>query len=138
MQVGTHGTTYGGNPLATTIGMAVLDMVLAPGFLDHVKAMGLLLKQRLAELKDTHPEVIADVRGEGLMLGLGLNVPVANFVAAGRQEKILVIPASENVARLLPPLIIKEEEIAEAIRRLDATCVRLETEMGLLQKRAAL
>jgi acetylornithine/N-succinyldiaminopimelate aminotransferase len=138
MQTGTHGTTYGGNPLATTIGMTVIDMVLAPGFLDHVKAMGLLLKQRLAELMDTHPEVIAEVRGEGLMLGLGLHVPVANFVAAGRQEKILVIPASDNVARLLPPLIIKEDEIAEAIRRLDATCVRLETEMGLLQKRAAL
>lgn len=138
MQTGTHGTTYGGNPLATTIGMTVIDMVLAPGFLDHVKAMGLLLKQRLAELMDTHPEVIAEVRGEGLMLGLGLHVPVANFVATGRQEKILVIPASDNVARLLPPLIIKEDEIAEAIRRLDATCVRLETEMGLLQKRAAL
>ncbi len=138
MQVGTHGTTYGGNPLATTIGMAVLDIVLAPGFLDHVKAMGLLLKQRLAELQDAHPDVIAEVRGLGLMQGLALHLSVANFVAAGRQEKILVIPAAENVARLLPPLIITEEEIAEAIRRLDATCLRLEAEMSLTQKRAAL
>lgn len=138
MQVGTHGTTYGGNPLATTVGMAVLDIVLGPGFLDHVKAMGLLLRERLAELQDAHPDVIADVRGLGLMLGLALHGPVANFVAAARQEKILVIPAADNVARLLPPLIITEDEIAEAIRRLDATCLRLKAEMGLTQKRAAL
>jgi acetylornithine/N-succinyldiaminopimelate aminotransferase len=138
MQVGTHGTTYGGNPLATTIGMAVLDIVLAPGFLDHVQTTGLLLKQRLAELKDSHPDIITEVRGIGLMLGLCLQIPVNNFVAAARQEKILVIPAGENVTRLLPPLIITEAEVAEAIRRLDATCVRLETEMGLVQRRAAL
>jgi acetylornithine/N-succinyldiaminopimelate aminotransferase len=138
MVVGTHGTTYGGNPLATTIGMAVLDHVLAPGFLDHVQEMGLLLQHGLAGLKDNHPEVVAGVRGLGLMLGLALNVPVADFVAAARQEKILVIPAAENVARLLPPLVIGPEDSAEAIRRLDATCLRLETDLGLVQRRAAL
>ncbi len=137
MTAGTHGTTYGGNPLATTIGMAVLDIVLAPGFFDHVRSMGFLLKQRLAELQAIHPHIIAEVRGIGLMLGLGLHLPVADFVAAARQEHILVIPAAENVARLLPPLIIKEEEVTEAIRRLDATCLRLEAEMGLTQRRAA-
>ncbi len=138
MQAGTHGTTFGGNPLATSIGMAVLDIVLAPGFLEHVQSIGLLLKQRLAELQDTHPGIIAEVRGFGLMLGLGLHVPVADFVAAARQQHILIIPAAENVARLLPPLIIKEEDVAEAIRRLDATCLRIEAEMGLTQRRAAL
>jgi len=138
MQPGTHGTTYGGNPLGTTIGMAVLDIVLAPGFLDHVKAMGVLLKQRLAGLQDAHPGIIAEIRGEGLMLGLRLHVPPGDFAAAARHEKILVIPASENVVRLVPPLIIGEEEVAEAILRLDATCLRLENEFAPSKQRAAL
>ena len=72
MTAGTHGSTFGGNPLATGVGNAVLDVVLAPGFLEHVRRMSLLLKQRLAELKDRYPSVIADVRGEGLLLGLRL------------------------------------------------------------------
>lgn len=126
MVVGTHGTTYGGNPLATSIGNAVLDVVLADGFIDHVAAMGLRLKQRLAELKDSHPSVIAEIRGEGLMQGIVATIPVGDFAAAARAEKILVIPAAENVARLLPPLIIGEEEIDEAFRRFDATCIRIE------------
>ncbi len=70
MTIGTHGSTYGGNPLATALGNAVLDVTLAPGFLDHVRRIGLLFKQRLAELKDRHPAVIAEVRGEGLLIGL--------------------------------------------------------------------
>ena len=85
MTVGTHGTTFGGNPLAMAVGNAVLDVVLAPGFLDHVERMALLLKQRLAELKDRHPAVIAEIRGEGLLLGL--RTPrrrTRDFVAAAR------------------------------------------------------
>ncbi|HYP58205.1 MAG TPA: aminotransferase class III-fold pyridoxal phosphate-dependent enzyme, partial [Beijerinckia sp.] len=112
--------------LATSIGNAVLDVVLADGFIDHVAAMGLRLKQRLAELKDSHPSVIAEIRGEGLMQGIVATIPVGDFAAAARAEKILVIPAAENVARLLPPLIIGEEEIDEAFRRFDATCIRIE------------
>jgi acetylornithine/N-succinyldiaminopimelate aminotransferase len=126
MTVGTHGTTFGGNPLATSIGDAVLDIVLAPGFIEHVALMGLKLKQGLAELKDLHPGVIAEIRGEGLMQGIAVRVPVNEFAAAARAEKILVIPAGENVARLLPPLIIGEDEIGEGIKRLDSACLRIE------------
>lgn len=125
MTIGTHGTTFGGNPLATSIGNAVLDIVLEPGFIDHVAAMGLKLKQRLAELKDRHSAVIAEIRGVGLMQGIALRVPVNDFAAAGRAEGILVIPAAENVARLLPPLIIGETEIEEAFTRFDAACRRI-------------
>jgi acetylornithine/N-succinyldiaminopimelate aminotransferase len=125
MTVGTHGTTFGGNPLATAVGSAVLDVVLADGFLDHVAKMGLLLKQRLAELKDRYGDVIAEVRGEGLMLGLVTRVPLNDFVAAAQQEKLIVIPAQESVARLLPPLTISEAEVIEGIRRLEAAAARL-------------
>ncbi len=120
MTSGTHGTTFGGNPLAMAVANAVLDVVLAPGFLDEVVAKGLRLKQKLAELKDRHPEVIADVRGQGLMLGLKLATPNTEFVADARAEKLVVIVAGDNVVRLLPPLIISDADIAEAFARLDA------------------
>lgn len=126
MTVGTHGTTYGGNPLATSIGNAVLDVVLAPGFLARVGRLGLRLKQSLAGLQERHGGIIAGIRGEGLMQGIALHVPVNEFAAAARAEGLLVIPAAENVARLLPPLIIGEEELAEAIVRFDAACLQLE------------
>ncbi len=137
MVAGTHGTTYGGNPLATTVGSAVLDIVLAPGFLERVDAMGQLLAHRLTELKDVHPGIIAEVRGIGLMLGLAVRVPIGDFVLAARQEKILVIQAAENVARILPPLIIGVEEIDEAIRRLDLACLCLEAKLGGIEQQAA-
>jgi acetylornithine/N-succinyldiaminopimelate aminotransferase len=124
MTVGSHGTTFGGNPLAASIGNAVLDVVLAPGFLEHVALIGQKLKQGLARLKERHDEIIQEIRGEGLMLGIVLRVPVNDFAAAARAEGIIVIPAAENVARLLPPLIIGEEEIGEAIVRLSAACRR--------------
>lgn len=125
MTVGTHGTTYGGNPLATSIGSAVLDVILAPGFLDAVAHKGILFKQKLAALKDQFPGVIAEVRGEGLLLGLRLNVPNTDFTLAARSEKMIVIPAGENVVRLLPPLIIGEDEMNEAIARLEKACKRM-------------
>jgi acetylornithine/N-succinyldiaminopimelate aminotransferase len=125
MTVGTHGTTYGGNPLATSIGSAVLDVILAPGFLDAVAHKGIVFKQKLAALKDQFPNVIAEVRGEGLLLGLRLNVPNTDFTLAARSEHMIVIPAGENVVRLLPPLIIEETEMNEAIARLEKTCRRM-------------
>ncbi|VTZ27647.1 Acetylornithine aminotransferase [Methylocella tundrae] len=127
MVVGTHGTTYGGNPLATSVGNAVLDVVLKPGFLADVASLGATLKRGLVGLQDAHPGVVAEIRGEGLMLGIALRVPVADFVAAARAEKIVVIPAGDNVARVLPPLIITEEEIAEGLSRLDAACRHFES-----------
>ena len=125
MIAGTHGTTYGGNPLATAVGNAVLDVVLADGFIEAVAEKGLLFKQELARLKDTYPDVVAEVRGEGLMLGLRLRVPPADFAAAGRAEHVLVIPAADNVVRLLPPLIISDAEIGEGVARLEAACRRI-------------
>ena len=126
MVVGTHGTTYGGNPLATAVGGAVFDVVTGEGFLDHVAAAGLKLKQKLAALRDTHPSIVAEVRGEGLMIGLRVTPPNGDFAVAAREEKLLVIPAGDNVVRLLPPLIVGDAEIDEALKRLDAACRRLE------------
>jgi acetylornithine/N-succinyldiaminopimelate aminotransferase len=129
MVAGTHGTTYGGNPLATSIGNAVLDIVLADGFLDHVARTGLVLKQKLAALRDRHPSVIAEVRGEGLMIGLRIADKVTNgdFTVAVRDENMLVIPAADNVIRLLPPLTISEADIEEALQRLDRACTAIES-----------
>ena len=90
MTVGTHGTTFGGNPLAMAVGNAVLDVSWRPASSSEVERKGLLLKQRLAELKDRHPSVIADVRGQGLMMGLRTCVPNTEFVAAARAQKLLV------------------------------------------------
>ncbi len=125
MTLGTHGTTYGGNPLATSVGGAVLDVIMEPGFIEVVGRKGLLFKQKLAALKDQYPNVIAEVRGEGLLLGLKLNVTNTDFAVAARAEHMLVIPAGENVVRLLPPLIIDEPEINEAIARLEKACKRM-------------
>ncbi|WP_112663818.1 aspartate aminotransferase family protein [Microvirga flavescens] len=137
MTVGSHGTTFGGNPLAMAVGNAVLDVILEPGFLEHVQKVGLLLKQRLAELKDRHPAVIAEVRGQGLMMGLRTHVPNTEFIAAARKEKLIVIAAGDNVTRLLPPLIISEAEVAEAFERMDAACTSIETELKAAAQRGA-
>jgi acetylornithine/N-succinyldiaminopimelate aminotransferase len=114
MIAGSHGSTYGGNPLATTVGNAVLDLVTAPGFLENVSRTSLLLTQRLAELKDRFPGVIAEVRGTGLLMGLKMVVPNTEFVAALRDEGLLTVGAGENVIRLIPPLIIGEAEVRVA------------------------
>jgi acetylornithine/N-succinyldiaminopimelate aminotransferase len=126
MTLGTHGTTFGGNPLAMAVGNAVLDVVLAPGFIERVGQIALRLKQSLAELKDRHPDVIAEIRGEGLMLGLKLVTPNTAFVDEARAHGLLVIGAGDNVVRLLPPLIISEAEVAEAVSRLDRTASAIE------------
>ncbi|MFO7478844.1 MAG: aspartate aminotransferase family protein [Methyloceanibacter sp.] len=125
MTAGSHGSTFGGNPLAMAVGNAVLDIVLEDGFLDHVAQMGLRLKQRLAALKDEHGEIIEDVRGQGLMLGLKCKVPNLKLLEALRAEKMLTVQASDNVVRLLPPLIVGEAEIDLAGTKLDAACAAL-------------
>jgi len=126
LTVGVHGTTFGGNPLAMAIGNAVLDIVLEPGFIERVAEKGLFLRQRLAELQDRHSRVIEEIRGEGLMMGVKLKLPPAEFANAALAEKLLVIPAGDNVVRLLPPLVVSEEEISEGVRRLDAACDAVE------------
>jgi acetylornithine/N-succinyldiaminopimelate aminotransferase len=126
MTAGTHGSTYGGNPLAMSVANAVLDVVLADGFMDQVLATSTRLRQRLAELKDRHPAVIAEVRGEGLLLGLRTVVPNTDLIAAMRAEGMLAPSAADNVVRLLPPLTIGEAEIDAAFEKLDAACARIE------------
>jgi acetylornithine/N-succinyldiaminopimelate aminotransferase len=99
--------------------------------------MGLLLKQRLAELKDRHPGVIAEVRGQGLMIGLRTQVLNTDFITAARAQKIILIGAGDNVARMLPPLIISDADIAEAMNRLDAACEAMEAELPTAAQRGA-
>jgi acetylornithine/N-succinyldiaminopimelate aminotransferase len=126
MTAGTHGSTFGGNQLAMAAANAVLDVVTSKGFLEKVRQNGLLMKQRLAELKDRHSSVIAEVRGEGLLIGLRMVPPVSEMVDELRNEEMITVAAGDNVVRLLPPLIINEAEISEAIARIDRACVKLE------------
>jgi acetylornithine/N-succinyldiaminopimelate aminotransferase len=99
--------------------------------------MGLLMKQRLAELKDRHPAVISEIRGTGLLLGLRTNVPNTEVVAAARAEKLLVITAGDNVVRLAPPLIVDEGDVGEAVARLDRACMAIERELQGVAARGA-
>lgn len=125
MTAGSHGSTFGGNPLAVAAANAVLDVMLAPGFFEHARKMSLLLKQKLAAVIDRHPEVISEVRGEGLLIGIKAVVPSADLIAALRDEKLLTVGAGDNVVRFLPPLIVNETEIEESVQRLDRACTAL-------------
>jgi len=125
MTPGSHGSTFGGNPLAVAAANAVLDVMLKPGFFDHVRKMSLLLKQKLAAVIDRHPAVLAEVRGEGLLIGVKAVVPSADLVTALREQHLLTVGAGDNVVRLLPPLIVNEAEIEEAVQRLDRACAAL-------------
>ncbi|OLB70393.1 MAG: acetylornithine transaminase [Alphaproteobacteria bacterium 13_2_20CM_2_64_7] len=125
MTTGTHGSTFGGNPLAMAAARALLDVVLADGFLERVRRVSLVLKQKLAEIKDRYPTIIAELRGEGLLVGLRAAVPSAELVDELRAEKMITAAAGDNVVRFLPPLIVSEEEVAEAVRRLERACARI-------------
>jgi acetylornithine/N-succinyldiaminopimelate aminotransferase len=125
MVAGTHGSTFGGNPLATAVGAAVLQAVLEPGFLEHVQAMSLRFKQQLAGLKDEYPHVIEEVRGSGLLTGIKVKPPYGDVVNACADEKLLAVGAGDNVVRLLPPLNVTEQELTEATRRLGQALARL-------------
>nr|WP_245327813.1 aspartate aminotransferase family protein [Xanthobacter flavus] len=130
MTVGTHGSTYGGNPLAMAVGNAVLDVVLEEGFLDRVNRVAGRFQQRLAELRDSHPAVIAELRGQGLLLGIKAAVPAPELIAALREEGMLVPGAAENVIRLLPPLNVSEEEVGIAADKIEAACRRIEARLA--------
>ncbi|TRD22569.1 aspartate aminotransferase family protein [Palleronia caenipelagi] len=120
MTTGTHGSTYGGNPLACAVGGKVLDIVTEPAFLDRVSAASGRLRQGLEGLVASHPDIFEGVRGQGLMVGLKLRVPPADLVAAARDQHLLTVPAADNVVRLLPPLNITDEEIDAGLKALDA------------------
>jgi acetylornithine/N-succinyldiaminopimelate aminotransferase len=125
MVAGTHGSTYGGNPLAMAVGNAVLDAVLEPGFLARVGATGLRLKQELARIKDEHADVVEEVRASGLLAGIKVKPPMGEVVGACLGEKLLTVGAGENVVRLLPPLNVTDAEISEAAQRLSAALKRV-------------
>ena len=135
MVAGTHGSTFGGNPMAMAIGNAVLDVLLAPGFLEGVRKKALLFKQRLAEIHDRHSDVISEVRGDGLLLGLRTTIPNTELVDALRAEHLLAVAAGDNVVRLLPALIISDSEIGEVINRIDRAATNIER--ALAAKREA-
>ena len=126
MVAGAHGSTYGGNPLATAVGNAVLDEVLSDGFLDHVNAMAGRLRQKLGGLVDAHPDILEGARGEGLMMGLKCKATSIDLVNACYEQDLLTVPAADNVVRILPPLIVSEAEIDEAVERIDKACSALE------------
>ena len=130
MVAGTHGSTYGGNPLAMAVGNAVLVVVLADGFLDHVRDVALVFRQGLASLQDRFPDVIAEIRGEGLMLGIKAKIPTAELLKAVRAEHLLAVPAGDNVLRLLPPLVTTADEAREGLARLERAIERLGAVIG--------
>jgi acetylornithine/N-succinyldiaminopimelate aminotransferase len=125
MGPGSHGSTFGGNPLAVAAANAVLDVMLKPGFFDHVQKMSLLLKQKLASVVDRYPGVLAEVRGEGLLIGVKAVVPSTDLVTALRNEKLLTVGAGDNVVRFLAPLIVSEAEVDQAIKSLERACAAL-------------
>ena len=125
MTPGTHGSTFGGNPLAMAAGNAVLDVVLEPGFLDAVQSKANRLNQGLTRLYDQYPGVVEEMRGEGLLMGLKLRPPVGDAIIAAAEEKLLVVAAGDNVIRILPPLNVGDDEIGEAIERLARSFARL-------------
>ncbi len=127
MIAGTHGSTYGGNPLACAIGCAVMTEMTREGFMEDVSRLAGHLRQGLESLVATHPDVFEFVRGEGLMLALGCKVPVMDVVNAGYDHKVIIVPASDNVVRLLPPLNIDIYDLDEALWRLDQVATALES-----------
>ena len=119
MVAGTHGSTYGGNPLACAVGAKVMEIITAPAFLAEVNRKAALLSQKLEALVAAHPTIFESVRGQGLILGLKCKIAPADLVNAGYAQHLLTVPAADNVLRLLPPLTISDAEITEAVARLD-------------------
>jgi acetylornithine/N-succinyldiaminopimelate aminotransferase len=122
MTAGTHGSTFGGNPLAMAVANAVLDVMLADGFLEGVERIGALLGARLEDLVGRHPRILAGLRGRGLMRGLECVVPAAEMMARLREAGLLTVVAAENVVRIVPPLTIDESHVEEASAILERVC----------------
>jgi acetylornithine/N-succinyldiaminopimelate aminotransferase len=129
MSPGSHGSTFGGNPLAVAAANAVLDVMLKPGFFDHVQKMSLLIKQKLASVVDRYPSVLSEVRGEGLLVGVKAVVPSGDLVAALRDQKLLTVGAGDNVVRFLAPLIVNESEIDHSVQCLERACADLSSKV---------
>ncbi|WP_170449245.1 aspartate aminotransferase family protein [Ruegeria arenilitoris] len=130
MTAGTHGSTYGGNPLGCAVGCAVLDHVATPAFMDGVNRKAGLLRQKLEGLVADYPDVFEEVRGSGLMLGLKCRAPNADVVAAGYDNEVITVPAADNVIRLLPPLTLTEDDIAQAQIRLEKAARQVQGQLA--------
>jgi acetylornithine/N-succinyldiaminopimelate aminotransferase len=126
MVIGTHGSTYGGNPLAMAAGQAVLDVVADPAFLERVARTGERLRGALEQMIPNHDHLFESVRGVGLMLGVRMKTDSRAFVTYLREHGLLTVAAGDNVMRVLPPLIIEEEHIAEFVERLSEAARRYE------------
>ena len=122
MKVGSHGSTYGGNPLAMAVALAAFDEIAKPELLDHVNQVSGYLGQQLAGLKDRYPDVVEEIRGKGLLIGLKLKPNNRDFMAMARDNQLLIAGGGDNCVRLLPPLILTQEEAREAVEKLEQTC----------------
>ncbi len=129
MVAGAHGSTYGGNPLACAIGEEVVDIMLEDGFLESVRERARTLNQKLSGLVDSHPDVFDSIRGDGLLLGIKCKPPVGDVVKAAYEHKLLTVPAGDNVMRVIPPLIVTDQEIDDAVGRLDAAATDVEADL---------
>jgi len=122
MTPGSHGSTFGGNPLAMSIGNAVLDIVLKKGFLSNVQKIAKYLHAELSKLQREFPKVIKEVRGQGLLVGLQMQKDQTKFIKKLMDNRLLTIRAGENVIRLLPPLTVNKKEIDQAVTILKKVC----------------
>ena len=125
MRPGTHGSTFGGNPLAMSVGNAVLDVIFKKGFLNNVKKNGIFFRKELMKLQTKYPSIIKEIRGKGLLIGLVLFKDQINFINKLMENKLLTVRASENVVRLLPPLNVTKNEIILAIKIVKKVCESL-------------
>ena len=133
MTAGTHGTTYGGNPLAMAVANESVDMVLEKGVLEHVNKIANYLHQQLGALVASHPALFEDVRGSGLMIGVKMKTPSGDFITAARANGLIVLPAGDNVVRLLPPLNLTEDEARDGIGLLNKTACDIEAQKAAAQ-----
>ena len=122
MTPGTHGSTFGGNPMACSVGYAVLDVILEKGFFEKVKQKGQYFDEGLKKIKEKYPKIIGEIRGVGLIKGLKMLVDNDEFIKKLMNHKMLTIKASENVIRLFPPLIVNNKELDEAIDKIEKVC----------------
>jgi acetylornithine/N-succinyldiaminopimelate aminotransferase len=125
MTPGTHGSTFGGNPLAMAVAEAAFDTIADPAFLDTVEATSAALRDGLETLSARHPDIIRDVRGKGLLVGIGLHPNNRVFMAAARHQKLLMAAGGDNIVRLLPPLNVSPHEVTAIVRRFAATCASM-------------
>jgi acetylornithine/N-succinyldiaminopimelate aminotransferase len=121
MVFGTHGSTYGGNPLAMAVGVAAFDEVSKPELLQHVRDIGGYFSQQLEGLKDRFPDIVTDIRGKGLLIGIKLAPNNREFMQLARDQQLLIAGGGDNCIRLLPPLVMTQDEAREAIEKLERT-----------------